>query len=272
MNRKDFVTKEIDQREHHFCYISDYIWDNPELGFKEEKASRILVQALKTEEFQVTEGVSNMKTAFVASYGDKRPIIGILGEYDALSNLGQDYGVTYQSNLSGKKAGHGCGHHLLGTGSFAAAVAVKEYIKKNNVAGTIKYYGCPAEEGGSGKAFMVRDGIFDDIDCAITWHPGTENGVISGSSLANIEIEYSFKGKSAHAASNPHVGRSALDALELMNVGANFLREHMIQEARIHYSIIDAGGVSPNVVQSFTKALYLEEHLKYHKWRSCVGV
>ena len=184
-------------------------------------------------------------------------MIGILGEFDALSGLSQQAGVAEKKPLVPGSAGHGCGHNLLGVGSLAAALAVKEYLEREKCSGTVVYYGCPGEEGGSGKAFMARDGVFDELDCAITWHPWDINGASYEESLANYQIAYRFKGISSHAAASPHLGRSALDAVELMNVGVQFLREHVIYSARIHYAITDAGGFSPNVVQPQAEVLYL---------------
>ena len=197
-----------------------------------------------------------MKTAFVASYGTGDPVIGFLGEYDALSGLGQKPNAL-KCEPDGKENGHGCGHNLLGTGAFAAACAMKNYLEKNKLKGTVKFFGCPGEEGGSGKTFMVREGVFDHVDIALTWHPAPINAIMSLSSLANYQVYFRFKGTPSHAANTPHLGRSALDAVELMNVAVNYLREHVIEEARIHYAITNSGGVSPNVVQANAEVLYL---------------
>lgn len=209
-----------------------------------------MCKTLEKEEFTVQRGVAGMKTVFMASYGEGKPIIAILGEYDALDGLSQEGGITEQKPIVSGGSGHGCGHNLLGTGALAAAITLRHYIRENNLTGTIRYYGCPAEEGGSDKVFMVRDGVFNDVDCALSWHPDTGNCVSVNSSLAVYNAYFRFKGKSSHAAMAPHLGRSALDAVELMNVGVNYLREHVIQEARIHYAITNAGGNAPNIVQA----------------------
>lgn len=198
-----------------------------------------------------------MPTAFVASYGSGSPVVAILGEYDALSGLSQEKGLPIEQAIEAGGNGHGCGHNLLGTGSLAAAIALKDMMEQEGLEGTIRYYGCPAEEGGSGKTYMAREGCFDDIDFALCWHPMTVNGVMPGSSLANYQVYFKFKGKSSHAAASPHLGRSALDAVELMNIGVNYLREHIIQDARVHYAITNSGGFSPNVVQAYAEVLYL---------------
>lgn len=198
-----------------------------------------------------------METAFVASYGSGGPIVAILGEYDALSGLSQQRGQSVHTPVEAGGNGHGCGHNLLGTGSLAAAVAIRHYLEENQLDGTFRYYGCPAEEGGSGKTFMAREGLFDDVDFALCWHPQNINAIMSVSSLANYQVYFRFKGKAAHAAAAPHLGRSALDAVELMNVGVNYLREHVIPEARMHYAITHTGGLAPNVVQAEAEVLYL---------------
>lgn len=246
----DRLSKELES-------LSDKIWDMPELAFAENRSAALLSDYLKKEGFEVTCPAYGVETAFVGSYGSGRPYIGVLGEYDALANLSQKAGVLEKDSLKKGESGHGCGHNLLGVGSLAAALIVKEYLEKTGKPGTIFYYGCPGEEGGSGKAFMAREGAFQDLDAALCWHPAELNEVMQESSLANVQVRYRFKGVSAHAAENPEDGRSALDALELMNVGVNFLREHMNGHAKIHYAITDAGGSSPNVVQSCAEAVYL---------------
>lgn len=247
---------EIDQKAERLCALSDGIWGYAETAFTEYESVKALVGFFSEEGFRVTEGAYGIKTAFTAEFGKGRPRIGILGEFDALSGLSQTAGITEKQTETPGGNGHGCGHNLLGVGSAAAALAVKRYLEEGHE-GTVVYYGCPGEEGGSGKAFMAREGAFKDLDCALTWHPSTVNCVCKDSSLANFQVLYSFKGISAHAAGCPEMGRSALDALELMNVGSNFLREHMIDKARVHYAIIDTGGYSPNVVQSQAKGIYL---------------
>lgn len=253
-NRLDEI---IEDKKNIFIDVNNKIWQYAEMRFEEFKSAELLSTVLEDEGFSLERGIAGISTAFVASFGSGKPVVAILGEYDALSGLSQKSGVAQKEPLSEGGSGHGCGHNILGTGALAAAVAVKHYIEENKVGGTIRYYGCPGEEGGSGKAFMVRDGAFDDVDVALTWHPLTHNTIFSVRTLANYQIYFKFHGKSAHAAAAPHLGRSALDAIELMNVGVNYLREHIIQEARVHYAVTNAGGSSPNVVQSETEVLYL---------------
>src|SRR5699024_9548840 len=195
-------------------------------------------------------------TAFVATYGSGKPVIGFLGEYDALSGLGQVPNETCQK-ADGNDAGHGCGHNLLGTAAFAAACAAKDHLEKHNLPGTVKFFGCPAEEGGSGKTYMVREGVFEGVDVALTWHPNKVNSIMSLSSNANYQVYFKFEGISSHAADSAPLGRSALDAVELMSSGVNYLHEHVIPEARMHYAYTNAGGISPNVVQPEAEVLYL---------------
>lgn len=236
--------------------LSDEIWGYAETAFSEKKSADVMTAFLKKEGFQVTYPAYGVETAYTAEFGSGSPRIGLLGEFDALSNLSQVADLAEKVPETAGANGHGCGHNMLGVGAIAAALAVKAYLEEGH-RGTVVYYGCPGEEGGSGKAFMAREGAFKDLDAAITWHPGTTNLVVKDSSLANIQVLFKFHGISAHAAGCPEMGRSALDAMELMNVGTNFLREHMIQTARIHYSIINGGGISPNVVQNEAAALYL---------------
>ncbi|MBE5868188.1 MAG: amidohydrolase [Lachnospiraceae bacterium] len=247
----------IDRKADFLNDLSDRIWDHPELAFGEHISAKILMGGLLQEGFRVEKNVAEIETAFLGRYGYGRPVIGILGEFDALTGLSQEAGCAEKRPLNEGGYGHGCGHNNLGVGSLAAAIAIKEYLQVTGKSGTVIYYGCPGEEGGSGKTFMAREGVFDELDCALCWHPSTVNSVISGSHLANYQILYSFQGVAAHAAGAPHLGRSALDAVELMNIGVNFLREHVVQEARMHYAIVDAGGKSPNVVQPKAQVLYL---------------
>lgn len=247
----------IDRKSEELILVSDRIWDHPELKFREQASAEILCGALKDNGFEVETGLAGIPTAFLGKFGEGKPCIGILGEFDALSGMSQKAGADTCAALEPGAAGHGCGHNLLGAGSLAAALAVKQYLEENRCQGTVIYFGCPGEEGGSGKAFMAREGVFDQVDAALSWHPNMLNSVWSFSTLANVQVRYRFKGKSAHAAASPHLGRSALDAMELMNVGIQFLREHIIPEARIHYAIINGGGLSPNVVQAEAEVLYL---------------
>ena len=248
--------EEIDRKAPELCSLSDSVWEFAETAFTEFSSAKALAAFLTKEGFTVRMPAYGIETAFTASYGNGGPKIGILGEFDALSGFSRTAGSPVPTAPKAGENGHACGHNLLGVGSIAAALAVKSYLADGH-GGTVVYYGCPGEEGGSGKAFMARAGAFKDLDCALTWHPGIANMVVKDSSLANFQVLYSFSGISAHAAGCPEMGRSALDALELMNVGANFLPEHMLDKARVHYAIVDAGGYSPNVVQSEAKAVYL---------------
>ena len=250
------VVAEVEKKKDLLIETADYIWDHPELGFEEFQCAGKLQEILKTEGFQVETGIGNIATAFSGRFGSGKPVIGILGEYDALANLSQEAGLTYQRSAGGS-CGHGCGHNLLGAGSLGAALAVKAYLEQSKTSGTVIYFGCPAEENGSAKAFLARDGVFDELDAALSWHPADTTGVRNLMTLANCKVLYKFDGIAAHASIQPHLGRSALDAVELMNVGANFLREHIVDSARIHYAITDAGGDAPNVVQSHAEVLYL---------------
>ena len=246
----------IDQKQDLLTQLSDQLWDNPETAFCEHFAAKLLCNTLRSEGFTVEENVANIPTAFTGTFGSGKPVIGFLAEYDALSGLDQVAGITAQKGISGKD-GHGCGHHLLGVGALGAAIAAKRYLEESGKSGTVILYGCPGEEGGSGKAFMARDGVFDGLDAALTWHPDDVTCIYTSVTLANCQVLYKFDGIAAHAGTGPHRGRSALDAVELMNVGVNFLREHMTADCRIHYAITDAGGFSPNVVQPHAEVLYL---------------
>ena len=236
------------------------IWDFAEVGYKENKSSALHVQHLKEAGFTVETGVAGIPTAFVATYGSGKPAIGILAEYDALPGLAQN-AVPEKSIIAGKNAGHGCGHHLFGTASVSAGIAIKELIAAGKLKGTIKVYGCPAEEGGSGKVFLVRAGLFNDLDAVIHWHPDDVNGVTTTSALANKSAKFKFYGISAHAAAQPEQGRSALDAVEAMDNMVNMMREHIPQETRIHY-VITNGGKAPNVVPDFAEVYYYVRHPK----------
>ena len=237
--------------------LSDKIWEYAELSMLEYKSVAAYVQILKEEGFQVEENVCNVPTAFSGTFGSGKPVIGILGEYDALSGLSQQGGVAEKMPLTEGGCGQGCGHNLLGAGALGAAIAVKEAIEAGVLHGTVIFYGCPGEEGCAGKTFMAREGIFKNLDAAITWHPGDTNEIMYGSNAACMQFEFSFQGLAAHAAGDPFNGRSALDAAELMNVGVQFLREHMPEKSSIHYSFSDAGGISPNVVQPTAKLIYM---------------
>ncbi|MGG8299094.1 M20 family metallopeptidase [Klebsiella sp. 141196] len=252
-----FVDDIITSRRDDFCAIADDIWDHPETRFQEFWSAARLADALETEGFQLTRYAGGIPNAFIASYGEGKPVIALLGEFDALAGLSQQAHSAEPTSATPGENGHGCGHNLLGTAAFAAAVAAKQWLQQQGGAGTLRFYGCPGEEGGSGKTFMVREGLFDDIDAALTWHPEAWAGMFSTSTLANIQAAWRFTGTAAHAANSPHLGRSALDAVTLMTTGSNFLNEHIIEKARVHYAITDTGGVSPNVVQAQAEVLYL---------------
>ena len=247
----------IDQKTPLLTELSDKIWEYAELSMLEFKSTAAYIQVLTEEGFEVTENLCGIATAFSGSFGIGKPVIGILGEYDALSGLSQVAGVAEKMPLEEGGCGQGCGHNLLGAGSLGAAIAIKEAIKAGELSGTVIFFGCPGEEGCAGKTFMARDGVFAGLDAAITWHPGDTNEIMYGSTAACLQVEYSFTGMAAHAAGNPWSGRSALDAAELMNVGVQFLREHMPVNSSIHYSFSDAGGISPNVVQPTAKLIYM---------------
>ena len=247
----------IDRQADFFRELADEIWDHPELSLKEFRAADLYCRKLRELGFEVTEKLCGIETAFCGRFGSGKPVIGILGEFDALSGLSQEAGSTEAKPLIPGGNGHGCGHNLLGVGSLAAACAVKEWLEKTGRPGTVIFFGCPGEEGGAGKAFMAREGLWKKLDAALCWHPSDVNQVKTGTNNSSIQVLYRFRGKAAHAAGDPYNGRSALDAVELMNIGVQFLREHMTDDCRIHYAITDAGGVSPNVVQANASVLYM---------------
>ena len=240
-----------------FQELAYKVWSTPETCYAEKLSMGAHADELKYHGFSVTKGIANIPTAVVGEYGTDGPVIAFLGEYDALAGLSQKADQFYQEPIKKGENGHGCGHNLLGSASMQAAVALRDWLRDSNLPGVVRYYGCPAEEGGAAKTFMVRDKVFEDVDAAITWHPGCLPGIVKGSSLANCRVDFTFEGKASHAAVSPHLGRSALDAIELMNVGVNYMREHMPDKARIHYAIIDGGGISPNVVQAKAKVRYV---------------
>ena len=247
-----------------FKQLSDKLWEYAEPGMREYKSARAYAEFLKNEGFTVNEKICGMDTAFEGVYGSGSPVICFLAEYDALSGLNQRANIFNQEKDSDSDTGQGCGHHLLGVGSLYGACLYKEYLEKNGLSGTVKFVGCPGEEAGSGKTYLARDGSFDDCDIALTWHPGIFNQVVTGSSQSCTAIYFKFKGIASHAASAPHLGRSALDAAELMNVGVNYLREHMEDSDRVHYAYIDAGGKAPNVVQNLTILKYFVRSKNNH--------
>lgn len=234
------------------------IWGWAEPGYQEEQSSKLLSDWLASHDFRIRKDLAGIPTAFTAEVGQGRPVIAILGEFDALPGLAQE-GVPYRSVPEGGYYGHGCGHHLFGAASGLAAIALAEQIQSGELKGTIRYYGCPAEEGGSAKVFLVREGFFDDVDVALHWHPSSQNSAGDRSSLARIAVKFQFRGKSAHAAGAPEQGRSALDAVELTNHAVQLLREHVPEETRIHH-IITSGGDAPNVVPNFAEAYYYVRH------------
>jgi len=240
------VLQYVDQGAANWKQVSRQIWDYAELGYHENKSSTLLQTQLKAAGFNIQSGVADEPTAFIASYGSGKPVIAILAEFDALPGLSQQSSPDRDPVVAGAP-GHGCGHNLLGSGAALAAVAVKRYMEANHIAGTLRLYGTPAEEGGSGKVYMVRDGLFKDVDVVLHWHPGDRNSIINGGLLAVDSAKFTFHGIAAHAAMAPERGRSALDAVMLMGTGIEFMREHVPSNSRIHY-IITKGGVAPNVV------------------------
>lgn len=256
-DQKKTAVEAVENKKELIAKTADQIWNYAELSLREEQSADYYCRILEEEGFQVKKGISGIRTAFSASFGNGSPKIGILAEYDALSGLSQKAGSTKQEEIIPGGCGHGCGHNLLGAGSFGAALGVKAYLEKTGHPGTVILYGCPGEEGVASKAFMARDGVWKTLDAALSWHPEDVNEVRTGSSNSCIQIQYKFTGIASHAAGAPEKGRSALDAVELMNIGVQFLREHMSDRARIHYAITDAGGLSPNVVQPRASVLYM---------------
>ena len=255
--KKQIAISAIDNNKEIFTALSDRIWEYAELSLKEFKSADDYCKTLASLGFEVEKNVADIPTAFLGKWGEGKPIIGILGEYDALSGLSQVGGSAERCELVKGGCGHGCGHNLLGAGALAAAYGIKEYLKSTGKSGTVIFYGTPGEEGGAGKAFMAKEGIWYDLDAALTWHPFDVNEVSVGTCNSCIQVLYKYKGVASHAAGNPEHGRSALDAVELMNVGVQYLREHTKDDARIHYAIIDGGGASPNVVQPTASVLYM---------------
>lgn len=238
----------VEAKREDFEALADRIFDAPEIAYTERRAVAEHTAMLRAQGFRVSENAAGIPTAVVGEWGAGGPVIAILGEYDALPALSQQAGLAEHRPVEEGGHGHGCGHNLLGSAAILAATAVRDWLEAQGVPGRVRYYGCPAEEGGAAKTYMVRDGLFADVDAAISWHPYSHTGVDPARSLANTRIDFTFHGKASHAAAAPELGRSALDAVELMNIGVNYLREHMPDEARIHYAYLDAGGTAPNVV------------------------
>jgi aminobenzoyl-glutamate utilization protein B len=253
------LSNAVDKRGTEFTALSDQIWDNPELRWNEFDSVAAQIAAAERAGFTIRRAVAGIPTAFCAEYGTGGPVIAILGEYDSLAGLSQGSGVaTRQPDPASKSGnGQGCGHHLLGAGSLLAAVAVARFLDSNGLPGRVRYYGCPAEEAAAGKTFMVKGGAFAGVDAAVSWHPASVTGVTRARTLAYCQAYFSFTGVAAHAGLSPWLGRSALDAAELMNVGVNFLREHVPSDSRIHYAFVDSGGPSPNVVQPTARLYYI---------------
>src|ERR1700719_953814 len=257
MQNTEEIWRLVDARKDDFEELSDRVWGMPELCYGEFRSCAEHTAMLEQQGFRVTTNVAGIPTAVMGEAGQDGPVIAILGEYDALPGLSQEAGVAEPRPLAGDGYGHGCGHNLLGSASMLAATAVKDYLAAQGIKGRVRYYGCPAEEGGAAKGFMARAGAFSDVDVAISWHPAAFSGVNEAISLAITRIDFTFHGRAAHAAAAPHLGRSALDAVELMNVGVNYMREHIPSDARIHYAVLDTGGIAPNVVQATAKVRYL---------------
>ncbi|WP_059104397.1 amidohydrolase [Shouchella shacheensis] len=251
---KAAIIEWIEQHKQTFTAMAQDIWDHPQIAYEEQYASERQRTALKEGGFRITHPVGDIDTAFIAEYGQGKPVIGILGEFDALPGLSQKNSPVKEEIVK-NGPGHGCGHNLLGTAGVEAVMAVKEMMDRGEVEGTIRYYGCPAEEVLSGKTYMAKAGVFDDLDSALTWHPMTSNAVMYKRMQSMVSIKFYFTGKPAHAAASPEAGRSALDSVELMNIGANYLREHVPDGTRIHYTITD-GGRAPNIVPETASVWY----------------
>ena len=256
MDNRSEIWRSVDAIKPRFIDLSDKVWAMPEICYTEARSSAEHLAELRHQGFRITDNVADIPTALMGEWGEAGPVIAFLGEYDALPGLSQEAGIAEPRPLETGGHGHGCGHNLLGSAALLAATALKDWLAANKVPGRVRYYGCPAEEGGAAKAFMVRSGAFDDADVAITWHPSSFWEVVVTPSLANTRADFIFTGRTSHAAVSPHLGRSALDAVELMNVGVNYMREHMPSDARVHYALLDTGGIAPNVVQAHARVRY----------------
>ncbi|WP_432201688.1 amidohydrolase [Erythrobacter sp. W53] len=248
----------VDSQEERTARVAMQLWDWAELGYLETRTSKLLSDELEAEGFRITPGVAGIPTAFTAEWGEGGPVIAIMAEMDALPGINQSTSAS-RDPIAGKHAGHACGHNLFGAGSLTAAIAVKRWLEFMGKPGRIRFYGTPAEEGGSGKVYMTRAGLFEDVDAAIHWHADDENSAAAQTSLANRSAKFRFKGISAHAAGAPERGRSALDGAEAMNIMANMMHEHIPQDARMHY-VITSGGNAPNVVPDFSEVFYYVRH------------
>ncbi len=255
---RETVLMSVDNNQSRYAQVARQLWEWAEVGYQEARSAELLMSELESAGFSTSGHVAGIPTAFVAEYGTGEPVIGILAEYDALPGLSQDAVPERQVRTEGG-AGHACGHHLFGTASTAAAIALKDYLEESGVPGTIRLYGTPAEEGGAGKVYMVREGLFDDVDVVLHWHPGDRNDASPATTLANRSAKFRFHGQSTHAAGAPERGRSALDGVEAMNHMVNLLREHVPSETRIHY-VITRGGLAPNVVPDFSEVYYYVRH------------
>lgn len=253
MRNEPDIFAQVDEHAPDLIGLSDRVWGMPEICYTEYRSVAEHTAMLREKGFRVTENVAGIPTAVIGEAGEGGPIIAFLGEYDALPGLSQEAGVAEPRPLPGNGQGHGCGHNLLGSAALLAACALKDWLAETGTPGRVRYYGCPAEEGGAAKSFMARDGAFEGVGAAITWHPSCFNEVAPALSLANTRMDFEFTGRASHAAASPHLGRSALDAAQLMCTGVQYLREHIPQESRIHYAFLDAGGVAPNVVQAKAK-------------------
>ncbi|TVR08134.1 MAG: amidohydrolase [Salinarimonadaceae bacterium] len=254
-NRLD-IWRHVDAAREPLIALADRVWAIPEVCYTEERSCAEHARELEAQGFRVTRSVAGIPTAVIGEAGEGGPVIAFLGEYDALPGLSQEAGIAEPRPIEPGGHGHGCGHNLLGSAAMLAAVAMKDWLAEQGIPGRVRYYGCPAEEGGAAKTFMVRDGAFADVDVAISWHPHSFWEVFPPISLANTRADFTFHGKASHASASPHLGRSALDAVELMSVGVNYMREHMPSDARVHYAILDAGGIAPNVVQAHARVRY----------------
>ncbi len=255
---KNKIISSIDAKQEDYFSVAMQIWNFAEVGYQEEKSSALLQAELTKKGFKIEKGVVEIPTAFIATYGSGKPVIAILGEFDALPGVSQT-ASPFREKREDVAAGHACGHHLFGAGSMAAAVEVKEWMQDNKIKGTLRFYGTPAEEGGAGKVYMVRGGLFDDVDAVLHWHAGSRNSASARSSLSNKSAKFRFHGIASHAAGSPWNGRSALDGVEAMNMMVNMMREHISPESRIHY-VITSGGEAPNVVPEFAEVFYYCRH------------